>query len=536
MFNGLVSRALLLALSLASWGGLQAQTNPYFQYIPNARHAPFYGYPTMPMVDTPTAEALQDQIRDFAPISTGSLYYTVTAGNPRGSATNAAKDSWVKGILDWMTTGTTTVADQMSALTGYGSAGVNAISEVIQDIQAQLLMPVEAMEGFQKALQAWQLYRRFEVMKKAWNGPMFKIDLLDILPVWNQTDTDNFGNPTTGIRVGITYKNAEGGSDIISRANMDNPFIGDWKAPKFSYQGPHKLADIGLNMSASPYLTSNTDAIIQIGTDANELLDRVWFEGVMGRSVARDGAAYSFIEDTRPSPKLNSERMQRVAEKRAEQITLEIKEIARTFAGQPVRIKEMTDALIDELNYWTSLADGIGQNQAKRIARWRNEIVTANNETVKLESKQHQQNTAMPDAGNGFFDSVFNTYKSVGELVGELINDPNAPDQDGSGDTGPRIIHKANVQYAKARHNSYAEAQAIRKIIHARIKAECQQRMADGFNIMTRQVQRREAEAMGLEAKVAQYQAKTNFLLDRLAKRGLTPAGISDSVYALRRP
>jgi hypothetical protein len=282
-------------------------------------------------------------------------------------------------------------------------------------------------------------------------------------------------------------------------------------------------------------MTADQDAVIKVGTSVNEVLDRTWYEGVLGRVQARDGIIYNALEDSRTSPKLGAQRLQKAADARLDQIAKEMQEATKTFKNDPDHLKQVLDALEWEAQYWQNLPGAASQNQAKRISRLRNELVIANNETVKLESAEFQSNHALPDTGNGFFDSVFNTYKTIGELSGELVNDDTVMDLDGSGDTGPQIVHKANVQYAKATHGSYAEAQAIRKVIYSRLKAECQQRMADGFNVLAKQVSRASAETARAEVDLAEYQQRTTILLQKLQDQGLTPVGLSDAIYASRR-
>ena len=528
---------LLLGLLLGLGGAVPASGQIIYSMRPWPRHAMFNGYPTTPIVTNQAAQALQDVIRDGPPSSTGHDYYTVTAGNPQGPVSAAAKSTFLGGMLSWMNKGTTDLADKMGDVAGYGAAQITAISDAIQDIQAQLLMPVECMESFEKGLQAYLLYRRFEAMKKAWTGPIFKLDLLDLLPVWEMTETDTFGVATTKIRVGIAYKNSEGSSTFLSRAGMDNPFIGNWDVPKYRFQGPHKIEDIGLNIGASPYRTADTDAIVQTGKSINEQLDRVWFEGVLGRVQARDGLAFVAPEDGRSSPLLGAARMKSAVDARLDQLAQEAKLAVATYGGDPnkQKLNDRLNAIQWEASYWESLADGTQQNQSKRIARLRNELAVTHNEVGKLESPEFQANHALPDTGNGFFDSVFNTYRTISDLSGELLNDPTVQDRDASGDTGPQIVHKANIQYAKSTHGAYAEASAIRKIVYNRLKAECQQRMADEFNVLAKKVSVAEASTVQAERDFSAYQRKSLALMDRLQTLGLSPAILSDNIYAFRQ-
>ena len=532
--------SLLLGVLVGLGGSVPAsgQGIPFIaKMVPIPRNAPFYAYPSMPMVDNAAAQALQDVIRDGPPMSTGQLYYTTTAGNPAGPVSSAAKSTVMSTLLGWMNSGTSAVTGAVGDAAGYGAAGMEAISDAVQDIQAQLLMPVDCMENFEKMLQAYLLYRRFEVMKKSWTGPLFKLDLLDLLPVWQNIETDTFGVATTKIRVGIAYKNNESSATFLSRSGLDNPFIGRWEAPRFRYQGPHKIEDLGLNIGASPYRTANVDAVIQTGKSINEQLDRVWYEGVLGRVQARDGMVFSSPEDGRHSPLLGAARMKTAVDARLDQLVQEARLARATYGKDPN--KEKLNAILESLqweaSYWESLADGVQQNQSKRIARLRNELAVTHNEVGKLESPEYQANHALPDTGNGFFDSVFNTYKTIGGLVGDLVNDPTVADRDGTGDTGPQIIHKANIQYAKSTHGAYTEASAIRKIVYGRLKAECQQRMADEFNVLAKKVSVAEASAIQAEKDLAVYQRKSLVLLDRIQTLGLSPATLSENMYAYRR-
>jgi len=472
-------------------------------------------------------------MRDSVPISTGHYYYNVVNGNQFGSATQQTKANWLDKTLAWLTGGLGAGADQMGEWLNRGTVQIDAFTTFVEGVQKQITIPVETLQDFQRALEVYKIYRRLEVMKRSWRGSIFKLDLLDTLPVFEATETDQFGVPVTGIRVGLTYANSAATGDILSKAGMDNPFIGDWDTPKFKYQGPRKLSDIGLNIETSPFMTSNQGTMIQIGKDMNEILNRNFFEGIMGRWQAQNGLSFNNPEDARPSPKLIKRQMDQLARERSAQIDLEIREVQRMFKNDPAKIASMTDALINELEYWNNLGDFYSVNQSKRIERLRNELVVANNVTQMMESAERKSNDAMPDQGNGFLDSVFNTYKTIGELTGELQNNLTGGEEGEDEMNGKRVEFKAKVQYAKATHGAYLEALAIRKLVHNKLKAECQNRMADGFTTMKRQVVAMEARVARIENDLANYQRKSNALVERLNKFGLTPLDLALAARAL---
>jgi len=497
------------------------------------RHMAFNGYPSMPIVSNDEAEKLIDKIRDPIPTSTGHLYYNTRSGNKEGFETQKTTAAWLDRTLTWFSNGVDKGAQGLSDLTQRGTDRLNAAITMLEDIQAQPLVPVETSENFMRALEAYKLYRKMELMSRSWTGSLFKLDLLDLLPVWEQATTDQFGVATQGIKVGLTYKDSASSGDILSKAGMDNPFIGDWGSPKFKYQGPHKLSDVGLNIEPSSYMTSNQKALISFDKDMSEVMNRTFFEGIMGRSQAMNGLVYTAPEDGRPSPKLLKLKAQKYAEMRAEQIDQEIKEAGRTFKGDPQKIAQVTQGLMAELQYWLDRPDGIEASQVKRIERLRNEVIAANNVTIQRESSSAKSNDALPDSGNGFLDGVYNTYQTIGSAYGELVNnaDPNDPKIDG-GDSGPQIEFKARIQYAKSTHGAFAEAQAIRKLIYNKLKADCQQRMADGFTTMKRQVARFEQRTLRVELDLKNYEAKSQDLIQKLNSMGLTPESFAAAARA----
>lgn len=492
------------------------------------RHVMYSGYPSMPMVSSSEAERLQDTMRDYIPTSTGHLYYNTTAGNPFGTETQRTKSNWLDKTFSWLSTGVGTGADQLGNWLARATSQIDSMVSWVDAVQPQVLIPTETVEDFQRALEAYKLWRRFDLMKRSWHGSVFKLDLLDLLPVWANTELDQFGVAVTGVRVGLTYKDSASSGDILS-ASGDNPFIGDWNAPRIRYQGPHKLDDIGLNLSASPYMNANQKAIIQIGKDSIETLDRTFFEGIMGRSQADHGLAFAAPEDGRPSPQLIKANMTQVVQQRQAQIDQEIKVLQQLYADRPVQRDAMIQSLLDESAYWEMMPDLLSMNQKKRIERLRNVLAKVHNVTVERESKEAQQGDAMPESSNGFFDSAYNTYKTVGDLSGELVNAATGVEED-TGDSGAQIQFKARVQYAKATHGAFAEAMGIRKIVHNKLKDECQQRMADGFIQMKQHVQRFAAKTGQLEAKVEAYERRANELITKMWTLGMTPESLAQAV------
>ncbi len=523
-------RAMLTALLLLAGGSPGCAQNKV------DRHFSFTGYPTSPFADTATIEFAQNVLRDVIPLSTGHHYYNTVAGNDFGGAvTKANKAAWYRRAMDWISGGLADVTADMTKLTKRATEGLNSMNDWMEDLAPQLGVSKEAMTNFQRALKAYQLYRKAEVMSRAWDGALLQIDLLDTLPSWEPTKTDDFGVVTEKLHLGLTYKNGASGGDILSRLGLDNPFIGSWDAPRLAYKGPTKLSDIDLNISPSPYDGSIDKGLIQVGRDANELLDRTWFEGVMGRSMVDDGLTYSAkLQDDRPSPKLLKKRLETIAEARIQQINSEIAELRKLHSASPAKLAMMVAPLETEIQYWYDQPDRVFEGQSKRIRRLVAELAVTTNVTKERESEQARRNQALPE-NTGFLDSVFNTYKTIGELSGDLLNNL-ADNPDVGEDSGPRIIHKANVQYAKATYAAYLEAIAIRKLLHSRIRNDAQNRQADAFILLKKQMQRAAADVQAAQGKLENYQEMSSRILERLnlVDPGLTPEALAARVKTLR--
>lgn len=522
------SGILLAFLLLFGQVGLRAQG--FVQVIPVPRHSVVANMPNRQMaVDaTPAMQSLTDGMQDILPSSTGAYYYGVSTGNTYGSVTQATKAEWLSKGLDWVS-GT---SNGLPGLAQRGTAAIENMVTWIDDIiRPEVTFRYEQMAGFQRMLKAFQLFRQMQIMAKSWHGSLFQFDLLDITPVFEQMDLDDFGVPGTGVRVGLRYKDKAQKTDILSNFGLTNPFIGPWDSPRLRYKGPHKFSDISFDVETSPYQgTVVTSDALRIGQAGNELLDRVWFEGVMGRNMTKGGAYYtSKIAQERPSPLLLKQRAEAARDIRIAQILEEADAMSRAYGIDPM---DAINHFQEELAWWDTKPQDLYDNQMQRINRYRDELQQVHNDIVKMESPEKLKEASDPDRQN-FLDGVFNLYAQIGDSVSAVVNAATGEENDND-NPGPRLIYKANVSYAKSRHAAYLEALAIRRFLFSKIQAEAQRGAADGFFNLWKDMEDRKHNVARAEANVAAYQEHANRILDRLNKMGLTPDDIHATVRGLR--
>lgn len=514
-------KIVLIVLTTFTSVELAAQGGP----VP--RHAMFYGYPAYPdIANNPGTRAVYDQMRDVAATSTGHLYYNTTAGNAKGSGTMANKATWAQKSADWIAGKVTGWSSDFTDYLTTGTAAVeNAIEWVDDHVQPEILMPEEMAENFHRAFKAYQIYRQMTVMSKSWSGSLFKIDLLDVMPTFEMTSVDQYGAIDTGVKVGLKYRDKDSRGDILSANGLDNPFLGSWDRPRYSYKGPRKLSDVDFQVEASPYagVVDGNNSVLRAGQSGLEMLDRVWYEGVLGRNQADRGVYYNpRIEDYRSSPKLLKERAERVGAARLSQIDQEIAMWAR-ITGKSTA--DLQASYQPEINYWSNFGDRLYEGQVRRINRLRDELQKTQNATVQNESLERLKNSSQPQA-TGFLDSAFNTIETLGKAATDLRNAVTGNEAEGE-DTGPRMVFKAQVAYAQATHGAYLEAKAIREVLYSKLKAAAQNSAADGFVRMQKELKKRLAEQERLEAALVGYRDKgANETLDLLAAIGVTPADV----------
>lgn len=526
-------------MGIRGWGAwiaaLLFSVAPLFgQGGPSPRHAPMYNYPGYPdMVNNVAVRTAIDQWRDVLPGSTGHLYYNVTAGNPHGAATIANKATWVQRSSDWIAGKVTGWSDDFGSFVGLGTAAIEDGIEWVDDhVQPEILMPEEMAENFHRAFKAYQIYRQMTVMSKSWSGSLFKIDLLDVLPTFDMTSVDQYGAVDSGVRVGLKYKDKNSRADILSANGLDNPFLGSWDRPRFSYKGPRSLSDVDFQVEASPYagVVDGNNSVLRAGQSGLEMIDRVWYEGVLGRDQADRGVYYNpRIEDYRSSPKLLKERAERVGTARLSQIDQEIGMWASITGKSTADIQATFQP---EINYWSTMGDRLYEGQVRRINRLRDELQKTQNATIQNESLERLKNSSQPKA-TGFLDSAFNTIETLGKAATDLRNAVTGDEAEGE-DTGPRMVFKAQVAYAQATHGAYLEAKAIREILYSKLKAAAQTSAADGFVRMQKELKKRLAEQERLEAALTGYTKGSNETLDLLADLGVTPADVHARIEELR--
>lgn len=519
----------LLVLAAVAAGPVQAQT--WLKLTPAPVNIGFNAMPlrTGPGMTSQGWKALTDAKEDFFPSSTASYYYSVTAGNTYGSATIAAKADWWSKSMDWV------VGKATNGAPGPVQRGVAAIEQGLQWIDdvitPEVTMRTEQMADFQRMLKAYQLYRQFEIMAKSWTGSVFKFDVLDVIPVYEQNYLDEFGISTTGVRVGIKYKDRQGSGDLLSSFGLDNPYVGPFNASRLKYKGPQKFSGIGIDIEASPYQGTVTDSgALRIGKDGNEILDRVFFEGMMGRNMAHGNVYYtSKATMDRPSPVLLRQRAQTYADERQTQILNQADAYAKLYKVDSVTALNLH---IDELQYWQAQPNAIYENQMQRINRLRDEVQPIQNDVVKLEIPEKLQESSDPSRKT-FMDSVFNLYKRLGDSASDVLNaaDPESPLEDDE-NNGHRQMYKAEVNYTKATHAAYLEALAIRRYLAAKVMAESQRGAGDAFYNLWKSSEETTSNVAKAQVRVAEYQKKANRVIDGMNKLGINFADLHAEIKA----
>lgn len=515
--SDLLRRGLGVLIALVVWCPL-AQAQSFVRLTPVPRHAPFSAMPARLITGTTSQgwKALTDQKEDALPGSVASYHYSVIAGNTYGAATVATKADWITRACDW-------VVGKANAGMSEATRGVAAIEQVVKwiddSIAPEFTMRYEQMADFQRMLKAYQLFRQMEIMAKSWTGSIFKFDVLDIVPVYEQVYLDELGTATNGIRVGIKYKDREGSGDLLSTFGLDNPYVGTFDAPRVVYKGPHHFSDIGFDIEASPYQGTVVDSEpLRIGKAGNEILDRVFFEGMLGRNMANGGVYYTpKAREDRPSPILLRERAQTLAQERQAQIIAEADAYSKRYGVDPVTSLNL---FTDELSYWNSLPDSIYENQMQRINRLRDEVQPMQNDTVKLESPEKLKEHSDPER-KGFLDNVFNLYKQLGDSTSAIYNAATGEENEGD-NPGPRLIYKANVSYAKATHAAFLEAQAIRRYLAAKIMAESQRGASQAFYNLWRDTVDRNKNLAQAQIHVHDYKVQANRVIDGMNKLGIS--------------
>lgn len=473
---------------------------------------------------TPLKKA-SDNLQDLLPSSVASWYYSVTAGNTYGNATIASKSNWLTSALDWVNNKVANFPGGTDLQRGTAQ-NENMLTWLDDIVFPELTMRSEQTKAFQRMMKGFQLFRQMQVMSKSFSGSLFKIDLLDLLPVFEQVYLDDFGMPSNGVRVGLRYKDSEDQDNILAAFGLDNPHLGPWDTPRLRYKGPQKFDDIGFKIEASPYQDVEVGSgALRIGQKGNEILDRVFFEGMMGRHMANGGVYYTTRADLdRPSPKLLKKQAENCRDIRIKQILDESEAWAKAYNIDPA------DALVyfqEELNYWDSKPGAIYDNQMRRLNRLRDEVQPIQNDTVKLESPEHLKEESDPDRKN-FLDNLFNLYTQLNDSVGEVYNAATGNEDDGD-NPGPRLLYKANVDYAKATHAAYLETLAIRRYLAAKIQAEAQRGASDGFYNLWRDMEDRKRVLAREEVRAEDYRKRANKVIDLLEKMGLYP----DDIHAM---
>jgi len=489
----------------------------FAQAIGVPRHAMFT---TMPLrsnsytASTPM-KVVSDTIEDYLPSSTGSYYYSVTAGNTYGPATKADKAGWLASCMNW-------INNQVPGLTGNSSRGTGQNENITEWIDSivfpELTMRTEQMASFQRAMKAFQLFRQMQVMAKSFTGSLFKFDLLDILPVYEQVTLDDFGMPSNGVRVGLRYKDADSKNNLLAAFGLDSPHIGPYDTPRLVYKGPQSFSGLGLKIEATPYQGTDTGSgALRIGQAGNEILDRVFFEGMMGRNMANGGVYYTSraLQD-RPSPVLLQQAAQSARDIRINQILNEADAYAKAYNIDPATALATFQ---DELNWWDARPQEIYDDQIRRLNRLRDEVQPAQNDIVKLESPEHLQEESDP-ARKTFLDGVYNLYSQIGDSVSEVYNAATGDEND-LDNPGPRLLFKANVDYAKATHAAYLEALAIRRYLASKIQADAQRGAAEGFYNLWKDLEDRNRVVAKTEAQSGEYTTKANRVITLLGQIGL---------------
>jgi len=511
-------------LALWAWCVPVASAQTLFSVTPVPRHAPFSAMPARLITGTTSQpwKAMTDQKEDALPGSISSYHYSVIAGNTYGAATTATKLDWTTRVCNWVVG----KADAGLSAAQRGTAEIESMVKWVDDIIApEFTMRYEQMADFQRMLKAYQLFRQMEIMAKSWTGSIFKFDVLDIVPVFEQVYIDELGTPSNGIRTGIKYKDKQGGGDLLSSFGLDSPFVGTFNTPLMKYKGPHHFSDIGFDIEASPYQGTVVDSEpLRIGKAGNEILDRVFFEGMLGRNMAGQGLYYTpkAMMD-RPSPVLLRQRAQTLAQERQSQIVAEADAYSKRFGVSPV---DALNLFTDEMAYWNALPDMIYENQMQRINRLRDEVQPAQNDVVKLESPEKLKEGSDPQRKT-FLDNVFNLYTQLGDSTSAIYNAATGEENEND-NPGPRLLYKANVAYAKSTHAAYLEAAAIRRYLAAKIMAESQRGSSQAFYNLWRDSIDRNKNLAQAQVRVQQYTTSANRVISGMNKLGIT----LDAVHA----
>lgn len=494
------------------------------QVVPVPRHAPFSTMPKRldPADTTEVMKALTDIKEDLLPGSTASLYHSVTSGNTNGPATQAGKADWLSKSLGWLNgtpaapglAGSETIAHRAVA------AIDNALHWLDDQVAPELTMRTAQMADFQRALKAYQLFRQMMVMAKSWRGSLFQFDLLDVIPVFQPSNVDDVGIPNNGLRLGVRYKDRQGKGDLLANFGLDNPFIGDFDSPRLRYKGPRSVKDIGFSIEASPYDGTETESgALRIGKAGNELLDRVFFEGMMGRNMARHGVYFTNnLAADRPSPNFLRARAETARDIRMRQILEEADAFAKAYPG--LSASQIMDHFKDEMEWWRLKPQALFDNQMQRLNRLRDELQPVHNDIIKLESADKLKEESDPSR-KSFLEGVYNLYSMIGDSIGEIQNAATGDEPEGD-NPAPRLLYKANVSYARSTHAAYHEALAIRRFLAAKIRADAQRESSQGFITLWKNVQERRAALAKFESAMETYRQRGAKVLSGLDRLGIT--------------
>jgi hypothetical protein len=450
-----------------------------------------------------------------APMS-GQNYYNSVVGQSMGAQTikaTADAASWLDKAMKGM--GVQSDMDgALKSITKFGTAKVEMITEWVDSIHPHIFMKAEWAQGAMKAFEMYKALRSVQMMMKAWtqHGTLLHIDLLDLVP---SIEIPGQGSDPT-MRFSLNYSDKVNPGGIYAAAGMTNPFIGPWASPKFSYQGPRKFSDLAnIQVQFSPYIQKDkSDPSVNDTTKEieglNKNLDRYFFEGVMGTAAANSGLRLSSdgSVQNRPSPMLLQVQAQALSDRRLTQIKTERAQAAQ-MGTNPSAIAAKYDP---EEQFWSSWPTNLQESQSARINRIRGELQTVNAETTKAESGAKLSNEAQriagdPKTGVSFIDGIMNTYKTIGAAVQQVYSA--ITDKEDPNTSGPRVVYKAQVEYALSTFDAYHEAMALRKILYSRVKAELQNQNATPMLQMKKDADRRIADINATDAKVNAFLNKS---------------------------
>jgi hypothetical protein len=481
-----------------------------------------------------------------APMS-GLNYYNTVVGQSMGRKTiksTAESASFLDKAMKGLVTDTSEVSKAIKGMTDFGTAKVEMITEWLDNIHPHIFMKAEMAENAQRVFEMYKALRSVQMMMHAWkqNGPLIKIDLLDITPDL-EVQSDYPRDPS--VRLKLTYKDFEYPHNIYAAMGVDNPFIGKWDSPRVVYKGPRSFSDLSIKVEASPYIQKDgTDPSVNNATTEmeglNKVLDRYFFEGSMGGAAAKMGIRFDLKGNVinRPSPILLQARATEVSQNRIAQIQREKSALAQ-LGVPPDKISEKYDA---EENFWVNWPTNLKESQSARINRIRGELQTVNGETAKAEAapKMANEDNKMDKGSTGlsWMDNLYNTYKSIGQAVTDVVSA--VTDKEDPETSGPRMVWKANVQYTLSTFDAYHEAEALRKIIYSRTKASMQNEESNAFTEMKQRADKRLAQVGDTDAQVADFLDKGQRLFDMFIEMGFDdPQGtiqeITDEIAARRR-